>query len=638
MVNATSGPLHERSAMPFPIPQDPLAGKIRHAPRQPGVYIMKDSEGRILYVGKAKDLKSRIRAYWGGTDSRFMAPFLVSKVRDIEFIVTATEKEALILEINLIKEHRPRYNIDFRDDKAYFNIRLDLEAPFPRFQMVRRPRKDKARYFGPYPSSAAAKETLHFLQTIFSLRTCRDVELKSRRRPCLEHEIGRCTAPCVGRIDAEGYDRLVREALAFLDGKAGGLVADLEARMRDLAAAERFEEAAVLRDRLAAIRTTLEKQRIVAMTSKDQDAFGVYREGRLTQVCLLFIRQGKVVGHRVFPLVKLAMETPDILSSLIKQYYDGAVDVPAEIILPLDLEERTVLQDWLGEKRGRDVEVVVPVRGRGAELLQLAASNARNVFETLRAFPEKADDVLSKLVDVLNLHSVPERIECFDISNIDGRYAVASMVTFSGGRPLKNAYRRFRIRTVIGADDYAMMYEALRRRFQRDDLPQPNLLMLDGGRGQLSVALSALKDTGIAGLDVIALAKAADDGDAVAPLILGKKRGSLSKGEDRVYVAGRKEPVYLGRWPSALFLLQRIRDEAHRFAITYHRKLKEREDLQSLLDRIGGIGPTRKKALLIHFGDVKKIRAASPEALEQVKGIGRETAKIIHAFFKDRDE
>lgn len=623
--------------MALSLPEDPILNKIRNAPRKPGVYIMKDAEGRILYIGKAKDLNARIRAYWSGTDSRFMAPFLVSKVCDVEFLVTATEKEALILEINLIKEHRPRYNIDFRDDKAYFHIRFHLSAPFPRFQLVRRPRKDGARYFGPYPSSAAAKETLSFLQTVFPLRTCRDVELRSRRRPCLEYEIGRCAAPCVGRMDAEAYDRVVRDALAFLEGKGNHLVSDLEGRMRNLAAEERFEEAAVLRDRLAAVRTTLERQRIVAMTAKDQDVFGVYREGRLTQVCVLFIRQGKVVGHRAFPLVKLAMETPDILSSLLKQYYDGIVHIPTEMILPVELEEQTVLQDWLGEKRGRNVDMTVPARGRGVDLIRLAESNARNIFETLRTAPEGAEDALKRLVEVLGLHHFPERIECFDISNIGGKDAVASMVTFLGGRPCKAAYRRFRIRTVTGADDYAMMYEALQRRFNRDDPPRPNLLMVDGGKGQLSVALSVLKDGGIAGMDVIALAKAADEAAATGPSSpREQKKGPLPKGEDRVYVARRKEPIYLSRWPSALFLLQRIRDEAHRFAVAYHHKVKEKEDLQSLLDHIGGIGPSRKKALLIHFGDVKKIRKASLEALQQVKGIGKETAAEILLFFQQK--
>jgi len=616
--------------------KEQLASKIESAPRRPGVYLMKDDAEKILYVGKAKDLKARIRAYFGGTDGRFMVPFLVSRVQDVAFIVTGTEKEALILENNLIKEHRPRYNVDFRDDKAYFNIRLDPGVSFPRFQLVRRSRKDGARYFGPYPSSARAKETLFFLQSVFPLRTCRDAELKNRKRPCLEHEIGRCAAPCVGRIEAGAYDRLVRDSLAFLEGKANSLMADLEERMAQVAAEERFEEAAVLRDRLAAIRTTLEKQRIISLTIKDRDVFGLYREGQLTQVCVLFIRHGKMIGQRPFPLIKLALETPEILSSLVKQYYDGAADIPEEILLPAAPEDRQLLAEWLGEVKGRAVDVHVPRRGEGTELLRLAESNARNTFEALRSSSGEVDETLRCLVQVLSLKNLPERIECVDISNIGGQYAVGSLVTFLGGKPLKEAYRRFRIRTVAGADDYGMMYEVLLRRFRRDDLPRPHLLMVDGGKGQLSVALSVMKDLGLSGMDVIGIAKAADEGILPArPPGEGKGKTFSPRGEDRVFIPNRKDPIYLNRWPGALFFLQRIRDEAHRFAIAYHRKRKEKEDLLSMLDRIDGVGPTRKKALLTHFGDLKKIRAATVEDLQQVAGIGRETAEAIGMFLRD---
>ena len=617
--------------------EEQLSLKVQNAPRQPGVYIMKDGDGKVLYVGKAKDLKARIRAYFGGTDSRFMIPFLVSRIADIDFIVTGTEKEALILENNLIKENRPRYNVDFRDDKAYFNIRLDPSASFPRFQLVRRIRKDGARYFGPYPSSASAKETLYFLQSVFPLRTCRDPEFKSRRRPCLEYEIGRCAAPCVGSIDADAYGRIVRDSLAFLDGKANSLMADLEERMTRLAEEERFEEAATLRDRLAAIRTTLEKQRMVSMAYKDQDAFGFYREGQLTQVCVLFIRHGKMVGQRAFPLVKLALETPEILSSLMMQYYDGAIDMPAEILVPFPLEDRAALEEWLCEIKGRHVALIVPKKGQNADLLRLADSNARNTFEAVRSSSGDAEEALERLISVLSLKRRPERIECFDISNIGGSYAVGSMVTFLHGKPLKAAYRRFRIRTVDGADDYGMMYEVLLRRLRKDEPPRPDLLMVDGGKGQLAVALSALRDAGVSGPDVIGIAKAADEETRPArPTRKEAGKPLQSRREDRVFVPGRKDPIYLYRWPGVLFLLQRIRDEAHRFAVAYYRKRKEKEDMASLLDRIDGIGPARKKMLLTHFGDLKKIGAATVEDLQKVGGIGRDTAEAIVAFFSAR--
>ncbi|MDQ5986421.1 MAG: UvrABC system protein C [Syntrophus sp. SKADARSKE-3] len=614
---------------------DPISLKVQNAPRQPGIYMMKDTAGEILYVGKAKDLRARIRAYFGGTDSRFMVPFLVNRVHDVDFIVTATEKEALILENNLIKEHRPRYNVDFRDDKAYFNIRLDPGIPFPRFQLVRRTRKDGARYFGPYPSSGAAKETLNFLQSVFPLRTCRDGELQGRKRPCLEHEIGRCAAPCVDAIDKDAYGRIVRESLAFLEGKANTLVTDLEDRMTHTAAEERFEEAAVLRDRLMAIRATLEKQRIVSMSHKNQDIFGIYREGQLTQVCCLFIRLGKMVGQRSFPLIKLGMDVGEILSSLMKQFYADAVDIPAEIIVPVDHEDRTVLAEWLTELRGRAVEIIIPQRGQSMDLVRLAESNAQNTFNALRAASGDIEDTLKRLKSTLSLKNTPERIECFDISNIGGQFAVGSMVTFLSGKPCKEAYRRFRIRTIEGADDFGMMYAVLRRRLKREDLPLPDLLMVDGGKGQLSVAISAMKDEGISGVDVVGLAKAADEGDANSrfnkPV---RKKPSIPRGEDRVYLPGRKDPIYLSRWPAAFFLLQRVRDEAHRFAVSYHRKLKEKEDLQSVLDLITGVGATRKKALLAYFGDMKRIRAATVADLQQVDGVGKDTAEAIYSFLK----
>lgn len=599
-----------------------LDAKIANAPRNPGVYLMKDGAGEILYVGKARDLKARIRAYFAGTDARAMIPFLVSRIRDIEFIITGTEKEALILENNLIKEHRPRYNVDFRDDKSYYNIRIDPSESFPRFHLVRRPKKDGARYFGPYPSSGAAKETLRFLQTILSLRSCRDRELAARRRPCLEFEIGRCLAPCVGRIEAAEYQRLVKDGIAFLEGRERVLIDDLRARMSRAAEELRFEEAALLRDRISAIEETLERQRIDSMTNRNRDLFGLCREEDLTQVSALFVRNGRMIGQKAFPLIRLRAETAELLSSLLMRYYDGAADIPDEVVVPVKLDDGELLAEWLAEKRGRGVAIVTPKRGETLALLSIAGRNAENALRTARLAGDRPEVTLPLLAEKLKLRSIPRRIECFDISNIGGQYAVGSLVSFTAGVPAKEGYRRFRIRTVPGADDYAMMYEVLTRRYQkRENLP--DLIMVDGGKGQLGVALAVLKDLAIEGVDVIGLAKERDDARPDVP---------MTKEEDRVYLPGRKDPVYLTRWPAALFLLQRIRDEAHRFAVTYHRKVKEKADLQSLLDRIDGIGPARRKALLVFFGDVRRIRAASVEDLQQVEGIGDQTARRIHAF------
>ena len=598
-----------------------LTGKVKNAPASPGVYLMKDRDGKVIYVGKANNLRNRIKSYFSRTDSRFMIPFLVSKVHDVDFIVTKTEKEALILENNLIKEHRPRYNVIFRDDKTYFNIRINLNDPFPRFQLVRRPKKDGSQYFGPYPSSASAKETLRFLQSIFPLRTCRDQELKGRKRPCLEYEIRRCLAPCVGRIDEPSYRRLVDDSMAFMEGREKKLIADLHTRMNAASDQLYFEEAAALRDRIAAIKETLEKQRVVSMSFKDQDVFGAYREGNLTQICALYVRKGKIIGKRVFPLFKIGSASSEILSSLMKQYYDGEAYIPDETVIPENIEDRAVMEEWLSERKGKRVSIIVPKRGGGMELLHIAGSNAESMLEAEK-YATDIGETLSTLAGALKLKNIPGHIECFDISNIGGKYAVGSMVTFAEGRPWKAGYRRFRIRTVEEADDYAMMYEVLNRRYMRKD-NLPDLIVVDGGKGQLGVAATVLKDLDIEGVDIISLAKEG-------------RGGETDKGGDHVYIIGKKNPIYISRWPDVLFLLQRVRDEAHRFAVTYHRRLKSGRDFQSVLDAIHGIGASKKKALLKSFGDIRKIREASVDALQKADGIGRHMAAKIHAFLMEQ--
>jgi excinuclease ABC subunit C len=489
-----------------------LDAKIRHAPRSPGVYLMKGAEGEILYVGKARNLKARIRAYFTRTDSRAMIPFLVSRGRDVAFVITETEKEALILENNLIKEHRPRYNVDFRDDKAYFHIRIDPSEAFPRFQLVRRPKRDGARYFGPYPSSAAAKETLRFLQTICPLRTCRDRELRGRRRPCIEREIGRC-APLRGLIDSVAYQRLVKDAVSFLEGRGKALIVELRKRME---AARRFTGtmvAAALRTGLRAIEQTLEKQRIVLDDRQgDRDVFGRHREEDWTQVCALFVRGGRVVDQRVFPLIRLRAETGELLSTLLVRYYDGAAEIPDEIVLPLRPEGSEVMAEWLTEKRGRSVTFFVPKRGESRALLGIAERNAENTLRTARLADHSPEEALRLLAEKLGLGRPPSRIECFDISNLGGRYAVGSLVAFRDGLPAKEGYRRFRIRTVPGADDYAMMYEVLKRRYAGREA-FPDLIVVDGGKGN---SVSRWPSSGIChrGVDVIGLAKERDESTA----------------------------------------------------------------------------------------------------------------------------
>ncbi|MCK9391637.1 MAG: excinuclease ABC subunit UvrC [Syntrophales bacterium] len=641
-----------------PMAERPLDKIIQTAPRSPGAYLMKDAAGKIIYVGKARDLRARLRNYVGGGDTRPMIPFLVSRVQDIEWILTDTEKEALILENTLIKEHRPRYNVDFRDDKAYFHIRVQATETFPRFQLVRRTKKDGARYFGPYPSSSSAKETLRFLQTVFPLRTCRDVELRSRRRPCLEYQIGRCLGPCVQLVTEEAYQHAVRDAMTILEGRETDLLQNLDARMKEAAQALQFEEAAALRDKIASIRTTLEIQRTASLAARDQDVFGLYREGALTQVCLLKVRAGKMVGKQTFPLIRVGLPTGEILAAVLTRHYDAGHEIPGEILLTEASDDRPVLEEWLGEKRGRSVKIMIPKRGQGRALIRMANRNSES---TLKIMQQTAgpDEAMKRLVTALGLRKAPERMECFDISNIGGEYAVGSMVVFSHGVPYKDHYRRFRIRTVAGADDYAMMYEVLQRRYSRKEA-LPDLLMVDGGKGQLSVAISVLKDLNISGVEVIALAKGGyhtgedprgggqegryqvkeglnyDDADrenipGEGPKGCDQRSGKMG---DRVFLPARKDAIDISRWPAALFLLQRLRDEAHRFAVSYHRKVKEKEDFNSLLDRIQGIGPEKRKALLKGLGDMGKIREATVIDLQKITGIGRELATAIVAFFR----
>ncbi len=606
---------------------DDIKREIQNAPRAVGVYLMKDGNGKILYVGKAKNLRSRVRSYFSGKDERPAIPFLVRRIRDVEFIVTNTEKEALILENNLIKEHRPRYNVIFRDDKDYIRLRIDMKQPFPRFQLVRRPKKDGATYLGPYASSASVRETLHFIQPVFPLRTCGDLELRTRKRPCMEYEIKRCLAPCVGLIGREDYRRLAEDAVAFLGGREKKLLSDLRRRMAEEAQRCRFEEAARIRDMIAAIEATLEKQKAVSMSRKDEDAFGVYREEDLMRVYAIHVREGRIVGRKAFPPLRSDLDSAAVLSSLLKQYYDDGVFIPAEILIPLGIEDRAVMEEWLAEKRGGKVRIVVPEKGEKRNLVEMAGSNARHLFAADKTAGDRHDEIEKTLQTTLHLKNRPCRIECFDISNVGGEHAVGSMVTFSGGLPDKAAYRRFRIRTVLGMDDYGMMYEVLRRRY-REKENLPDLVVVDGGKGQLNVALAVLRELGLDGVDAVGLAKEGRDGAG--------RRGRVRKEEDRVYLPGRKDPLYLSRYPGALHFLQRIRDEAHRFAVTYHRRVKEAEDFRSLLDDIRGIGGAKKRALLQAFGDVERIKEAPVEELRSVPGINPSLAGRIYEFFHTR--
>lgn len=603
-----------------------LLKRVKAVPAETGVYIMKDSAGKVIYVGKAKNLRSRVRSYFANKDTRPMIPFMVPKIHDIDFIVTITEKEALILENTLIKEHRPKYNVFFRDDKDYNHLRIAMDHPFPRFQFVRRPKKDGAVYFGPYSSGLAVKETMHFLQKIFPLRTCKDILFRSRQRPCIEYEIKRCLGPCCNLITPEAYGEMVRDAIAFLEGREKSLLRDLKDRMKAASVGYDFEQAARLRDIISSIEATLEKQNVFSMDYKDQDVFGIYREGNRTQACLVRIRKGRIQGTKKFPVFKIEAPTGEILSSLLKQFYSDEENIPGEIIIPDEIEDRVVIAEWLSEKRDGKVSVILPQRGKKRELMEMAVNNAGSLLKADPDSEKQAGKTGEALAAGLHLKKVPRRIECFDISNIGGDQAVGSMVAFIDGEPDKSRYRRYKIRDLQGANDFGMLYEVIKRRLAGGQ-ELPDLMIVDGGKGQLNSALLAIRESGAPGresMDVIGLAKAADE--PAGP------KSKVHKGEDRAYIAGRKDPVYLYKHPKALLFLQRIRDEAHRFAISYHRLLMRKRDIQSVLDEIPGIGPARKKALLVGFQDISALRNASIEDIANVDGITTELAHTIKDY------
>ena len=643
-----------------------LKEKMTSAPRSPGAYIMKDAQGKVIYVGKANDLKSRIGSYFTGKDTRPMAPFLMARVSDIEFITTSTEKEALILENNLIKRHRPRYNVILRDDKTYYHLSLDPTEKFPRLQLVRKRLNNAALYFGPYPSGLAAKETLRFVQQIFPLRTCRNRDFKLRPRPCLEYQIGKCPAPCKGLIDEEAYRKLAQSAVSFLQGRRRELISGIKTQMEEAAEKLNFEEAARLRDRVAALEHALEKQNVDWGGTKDQDVLGVYAHDDNYQLCVLFVRGGKLLGSKSFAPVKMKMDQAELISSCLTQYYDGGANIPDEIIIPCHLPDEEVIAEWLTDKKDHGYEsqgkqwdiipsaerdcstnkfqrasflkleshkkkvvLTIPSRGTKNALLDMAVANAQGVWESGKKKEEQKTAGMKIIQEKLSLTKLPQRIECYDISNVSGKHAVGSMVVFQDGEPDKSSYRRFRIKTISEPDDYAMMYEVLARRFARGE-NLPDLVVVDGGKGQLNVALSVLKDLKIK-VDVIGLAK--EERAVFSGKGIIKKKAA--KSEDRVYLPKRKDAIFLSAWPQALRILQQVRDEAHRFALSYHHQMKLKNDLSSILDDIPDVGEGRRKTLLKHFGSSKQVKGATLEELQKVPGIGSELAEKIYSHLRN---
>ena len=593
--------------------------KLKLLPDNPGVYIMKDAAGKIIYVGKAVVLKNRVRQYF--QSQRNHTPkvrAMVANVADFETIMTTSEVEALILECNLIKKHRPRYNISLKDDKSYPYVKVTLQDDYPRVFLTHRILKDGARYFGPYTNVTAVHESLKLLRRLFPLRNCKTLQ----DRPCLEYHIKRCLAPCVGNVAKEEYDAMIQSVLLFLEGRTETVERELDARMKAAAEDYQFELAACLRDQLAAVRKVAEKQNIVTGAG-DQDAIGMARAAAGVCVQVFFIRSGKMIGREHFLLRGSEDESDEaLLAAFLQQYYHRATFIPREILLPMDIEEQALLETWLAEKKHAKVLIEVPQRGTKHDIVAMAASNAEKFLADEAAKIQQANaqtlGAVEELGKYLGLKKLPNRMECFDISHIQGSETVASMVVFEGGLPKKSDYRRFKIQSTEGKpDDFLSMREVTQRRY--GDLPEdelPDLIVIDGGKGQLSSALEIIRGAGHKDVPVVGLAKQFE----------------------LVFREGESDPVVLPRHSQALYLIQRIRDEAHRFAITYHRNLRGKRNLVSVLDHIVGIGPTRRKALWSTFGTMAKIKAASVDELAAAPGMNRPAAEAVYQFFEAQRE
>lgn len=613
---------------PADTPPTGLETKLSTLPTAPGVYKFTDKNGTVIYIGKAKNLRARVRQYARGGDGRPHVRFLLARVHDVEALVTRNEKEALLLEDTLIKQFKPRYNIRLKDDSSYWHVKLTQGEAWPRLLLTRKVVKDGAKYLGPFHSSAAVQDTLETIRKVFPLRTCSDGVFRNRTRPCLEYQIKRCLGPCTLPVDPDDYRHQIKNALLLLEGKSTQLVDELEARMAAAAEALRFETAARLRDQIRAVTKTAEKQQVATPLGSDQDVLGLYREGGLIEVQVLFVRGGKLVGNLGYGFDDNEFPDDEVLAELLSQFYQGRRFVPDEILLPFPLEDAAVRAEVLSDRKGKKVGLSRPQRGDKLRLVEMAEENARHSFVEKRRGEEHKEKTLDSLRRALRLRNAPKRIECFDISNIQGNLAVGSMVVFDECEPDKNRYRRFRIKTVEGADDFRMMYEVLTRRYTRavaeHDLP--DLLVVDGGKGQLGVAVEVLRELAIDEVDVIGLAKMRTERDPFAE--------EVARSSERVFLPGRKNPVVLKPNATALFLLQRVRDEAHRFAITYHRQLRAKERLGSPLDAIRGVGLAKRKALLRHFGSLKRVRAAGPDELGRVRGITPALAEEIHRHLR----
>ena len=589
--------------------------KVSHLPTTPGVYLWRDKYQRIIYVGKAINLRNRVRSYVQQDVNRSVkVTAMMRRAWDVETIQTKTEMEALILEATLIKEHHPKYNIMLRDDKTYPYVKITVQEDFPRLFMTRRLERDGAKYFGPFTDVTAVHHVLRILRSYYPLRTCKSMKVE---RPCLQYHMHYCEGPCMKYVTVESYRKYVDDIVALFEGKQVQVIQEITSKMEQASEDLEFELAAKYRDDLLSIQKVQEKQRMVTQRG-DMDVLGMAIDGPMACIQLFFIRSGRLLGRENY-FVQHEGDSPDlVMTEFIKQYYGGSTFIPKELLLPMDSVDRELFSEWFSSMKGQQVDVSVPQRGYKKDLIKMAEENAQNFLaERRRQWQytiDKAGGAVKKLAEVLDLPRLPERMECYDISHMQGAETVASMVVFEGGKPAKREYRRFKLKTVQGKpDDFASMAEIMERRYGNEkDWPMPDLIIIDGGKGQLNAALPVIRAMGVTDVPVISLAKRIEE----------------------VFVEGESESIILEHHTPELQLLQQIRDEAHRFAITYHRRLRGKRNLESVLDHIEGIGPKRRKALYKHFGNLDAMRVAELEELESVEGMNKKAALAVYEFFR----
>jgi len=597
--------------------------KIKNLPDSPGVYLFKNKNGKIIYIGKARNLKNRVRTYF--QSARNLDPKtqrLVSVIDDVELMLTDSEIEALILEANLVKEHRPRYNINLKDDKHFPYIKVTVNEPFPRVLIVRRVEKDGARYFGPYTNSKGMRRTVHFLTRLFKIRSCNLViphPSGKIQKVCLDYRIGRCGGPCEDLQTREDYSEQVESVLLFLSGRSQTLIDRLREKMNAYSESLDFEKAAEMRDQIEALESVRHKQKVDAGKVIDRDIIAFAREGRDTVTVILQIREGVLIGRQDFQLrSEIEDDDAEVLSGFMRQYYNHQPNLPEEIYLPLEPLEKALIGDWLSEIQGRKVNIFTPQKGEKLRLVDLAAANARLLLDELliqkKGYGERVTKSVQALKDDLSLARSPRTIACVDISNTGETDSVGSLVYFSNGKPLKSEYRHFKIKGVSGQDDFAMMREIVGRYFHRlkeEEKNPPDLLVVDGGKGQLSSVRKEIASFGFENQNLIGLAKRLEE----------------------IYLPGHKEPLTIPKTSPGLILLKRVRDEAHRFAIEYNRKVRSKRTITSSLDKLEGIGPKRREILLKHFGSVKKLKEAPLEEIKAVKGIPANIAELVYKSY-----